>query len=62
MIFDYIYIHVENIYSYIYYINIDMLFGAPGEPLKEYKLNADTTTAREVSSTNNNFLINIKRK
>lgn len=45
--------------SYIYYINTDMLFGAPGEPLKEYKLNADTTTAREVSSTNNNLLINI---
>ena len=45
--------------SYIYYINIDMLFGAPGEPLKEYKHNADTTTAREVSSTNNNLLINI---
>ena len=45
--------------SYIYYINTDMLFGASGEPLKEYKQNAETTTAREVSSTNNNLLINI---
>jgi hypothetical protein len=45
--------------GYIEYINRDMLFGAPGEPLKEYKHNADTTTAREVSSTNNNLLINI---
>lgn len=44
--------------GYIDYINRDMLFGAPGEPLKDYKHNADTTTAREVSSTNNNLLIN----